>query len=109
MNALRSTATTVLRDLLATQPNTPEKMRFAWRIAAGPAMARAASVDWSIEKGLRVRPQSESWRREILRARPVLTARLGQLVGDDIAKRLIIANALHPDRQRRHERGPNEE
>jgi len=109
MNPLRSTATAVLRDLLSTQPNTSEKMEFAWRIAAGPAMARAATVDWSVDRGFRVQPRSDTWRREILRARPVLTERLGQLVGDDVARRLVIAPALHPDRRRGQHRGPSEE
>ena len=90
MDALRSTATAALRALLSTQPNTPEKMLFAWRIAAGPAMARAASVAWSAERGLRVRPRSDTWRREIVRARPVIVERLGQLVGADLARRFAV-------------------
>jgi len=90
MDALRSTATTALRDLLSTQPNTAEKMRFAWRIAAGPSMARAARIEWSAERGLTIRPQSETWRREIVRARPILVERIAQLVGRDAVRRFVV-------------------
>jgi hypothetical protein len=81
MQPLRDTATNVLRDLLATQPDTAAKVEFAWRLAAGPAMARATSIAWTDRGVLIVRARDAEWRREVLRARPTIAARLDRMLG----------------------------
>ncbi len=66
-------------------------MAFAWRIAAGPMLANAASVSWSDQDGrLVVRPRSEAWRHEIMRARPVILERIATLLGSDAVRSLSI-------------------
>lgn len=89
MDALRTASHSVLRELLDGQPDTPAKVRFAWRIAAGPALGRAAATSWS-DGVLRLRPQSAAWEREIRRARPMLTERLRQLLGPDTVRSIVI-------------------
>lgn len=86
-----ATATRALQALLAGQPNTPAKVAFAWRIAAGAAFARAADVDWSADGTLRVRARSTAWRREITRARPLILERLTALLGPDVVRRLVVS------------------
>jgi hypothetical protein len=81
MQPLRDTATNVLRELLAAQPDTAAKVEFAWRLAAGPALARATSIAWTERRVLIVRARDAEWRREVLRARPTIAARLGRMLG----------------------------
>ena len=90
MQPLRSTATVVMRELLSAQPNTPDKMTFAWRIAAGPGMGRAARIAWTGDGVLYVRARSETWRREIARGRPVILERLRQLLGPTVVRALVV-------------------
>ena len=90
MEPLNSTATNALRTLLATQPTTEAKVAFAWQIAAGPALGRAATTSWSSDGVLRVSARTGAWRDEIRRARPVILERLRHLLGPDVVHRLAI-------------------
>ena len=90
MDPLRSTATRALRSLLDAQPNTPAKIGFAWKIAAGPALSRASRLDWD-DGTLTVHAASENWRREVHRARPILVERLDQLLGAGVVRKIIVA------------------
>jgi hypothetical protein len=90
MRALRDTATTALSDLLAAQPTTPAKIEFAWRIAAGPALARATEVKWNGDGVLVVKPATPAWHREVTRACPMVTARLAQLLGRDVVRYIRV-------------------
>jgi hypothetical protein len=88
-----ATAARAVQTLLAGQPNTPAKIAFAWRVAAGAAFARAADVEWSSDGTLRVRPHSTAWRKEITRARPLILTRLATLLGPDVVRRLVVTGA----------------
>ena len=85
MKSLQSTASHALRALLDSQPTSPAKMSFVWRMAAGPAMARATSVRWREDGVLVVRASSPSWLKEIRRARPLLVGRMRDLAGDAVS------------------------
>ena len=75
MQSMRDAAPDVLREILASQPTTEAKVLFAWRMAAGPAMARAARAAWTPDGTLRLTPASGAGegpgqaRAEIWRAR----------------------------------------
>jgi predicted nucleic acid-binding Zn ribbon protein len=90
MQPLRDTANRVLRDLLAPQPTTAAKVTFAWRIAAGSALARATSVTWRDHGVLVVSARSDAWRREATRARPMLLTRLAALLGPDVVRTIRV-------------------
>jgi hypothetical protein len=77
----KDAATSVMRAVFAAQPDTPAKIECAWRIAAGPALARATTVSWTPDGVLVVHARSAAWRDEVVRARPTIAARLGYLVG----------------------------
>jgi hypothetical protein len=86
---LDATAVRAVRLALDAQPLTEAKVAFAWSLAAGPALARSASVTWH-GGTLSVRARSEAWRQEINRARPVIQARMAQLLGPDVVKHLRV-------------------
>ena len=92
MERLDLTAPRALRLALDTQPVTHGKVLFAWSLAAGPALARAASVTWQ-EGTLHVLAKSEPWRQELARARPVILSRLAALLGTGIVRTLTISGA----------------
>ncbi|MEO7192191.1 MAG: DciA family protein [Vicinamibacterales bacterium] len=90
MESLDRTAARALRTLLEAQPLTAAKVEFAWKIAAGPALARSASVSWSEDGRLAVRAKSEEWRHEIVRARPMILQRMAGLLGTGAVRSLIV-------------------
>ena len=65
-------------------------MSFVWKMAAGPAMARATTVRWRDEGILVVRASSPSWLREVRRARPILVGRMRELAGADVISGIEI-------------------
>jgi hypothetical protein len=89
MQPLKDTATRVLQDLLRGQPETPAKIEFAWRMAAGPALARATEVAWH-DHVLVVRARSEAWQREATRARTIVMARLAALLGPGVVRAIRV-------------------
>ena len=90
MEPLNFTAARAMRTLLANQPTTDAKIAFAWQVAAGPALGRAASVRWDVEGTLHVRPSTAAWTAEIRHARPILRGRMNELLGDEVVKRIEI-------------------
>ena len=90
LDALRSSATEALRRLLDSQPTSPAKVSFVWRMAAGPALAKAAETEWRDDGILLLRAKTPAWLRELRHARPVLTARIAELLGPGVMKRLVI-------------------
>jgi hypothetical protein len=91
LTKLDRTAVGALRQLLDAQPTTDAKVTFAWTIAAGPSLSRAATVSWSDSGTLYVRPRTDAWRREIVRARPVIVERVVALLGPDVVRRISVA------------------
>lgn len=88
---LDSTAPRALRLALAQQPTSEGKILFAWSLAAGPALSRAASARWE-DGTLRLTAKSDTWRRELLRARVEIMARLTSLLGPGIVRKLEISS-----------------
>jgi hypothetical protein len=101
MERLDATSTSVLRDILRDQPLTEAKVAFAWRVAAGPALARAATVSWSATGTLVVRADSSAWRLEVVRAKSLIAERLGVLLGRDVVRRIQV---VERDQAGRHPR-----
>jgi hypothetical protein len=91
MESLSQTSGRVLRGLMAAQPTTPAKIVFAWQIAAGPSLARAATAEAS-EGTLIVRAKSEAWAREIHIARPMILERMGHLLGPGVITKITVAD-----------------
>jgi hypothetical protein len=90
MERLDLTAGRAMRQLLAAQPNSEAKVVFAWRIVAGPTLTQASRVSWTSDGTLFVYAKSENWRKEIQRGRGVWLARLTQLLGEDVVRKVQI-------------------
>jgi hypothetical protein len=90
MERLDHAARGALKTMLDGQPTTEAKVSFAWMIAAGPALARAATVTWSEDGMLHVVARTEAWRQEFLRARPLIARRVADLVGPGVVRRIAI-------------------
>jgi Dna[CI] antecedent, DciA len=69
-----------IASLLSRAPLTREKVAFAWRLAVGPAIARATSVELQGTR-LDVSVSEGAWAREIRRARDIILQRLRQVLG----------------------------
>ena len=93
MEALDITATRALKLLLADQPTTAAKVAFAWTVAAGPQLGRAATTTWSEDGVLRVVARDDAWRREIARARTVISDRLSHLLGPGVVRTIEVRSA----------------
>lgn len=90
-----------MRLLLADQPLTPAKVRFAWTLVAGPAVARASVV--TFEDGtLTVRAKDDAWRQAVERARPAMLARLADFLGAGVVRAMTITS--EPTRHTLHHR-----
>jgi Dna[CI] antecedent, DciA len=103
MQSVRDTASDVLRDLLTHQPDSPAKVAFAYRMAAGAALARASIPAWTPDGTLRVRPATAAWQHELRRARPMIAERLKQMLGADVVRTFVIEapEPEEPGRRRR--------
>jgi len=80
----------VVVELLRRQPLSPAKVGFAWRTAAGPALARAATAELRDDGTIVVRATTAAWGREVERSRALLLARMREMLGPDVARRLIV-------------------
>jgi hypothetical protein len=89
MQPFQSFAAGVLAPVIRRQPASPARTTFAWMVAAGPAMARAATVD---ARGgtLFITPKDARWSREIARSCDVILPRVQQLLGADAVARITI-------------------
>ena len=75
----------VLAEILRKAPLTHDKVTFAWRTAVGPAVDKATSVDL-LNGVLYVVARDAVWQREVERSAPLIRARLGDLLGDDVVR-----------------------
>jgi hypothetical protein len=64
---------------------------FAWQIAAGPSLARAASAE-ATDGTLTVKAKSDAWAREIQVARPMILERMGHLLGPGVITKITVVD-----------------
>ena len=89
MQPIQQFSSRVLAELIRRQPASQEKTAFAWQVAVGPALARVTTVELE-QDVLRVRVSDARWTVEVRRARPIVLARLQQLLGPDAVTRVEI-------------------
>ena len=90
MEALSLTSTRVLRGMMAAQPTTAAKISFAWHIAAGVSLGRAATVECSPDGTLLVQAKSAAWGKEIHLARPTILERMTHLLGPGVVRKIKV-------------------
>jgi predicted nucleic acid-binding Zn ribbon protein len=89
VQSFQTFAPAVLAAAIRRQPASAARTAFAWSVAAGPALARAASVE-ARDGVLWVTPKDTRWSREIERSSATLLARVQTLLGSDEVKSLRI-------------------
>jgi hypothetical protein len=92
MESVSTTATHTIKQMLERRPLTAAKVVFAWRFAAGPALARSASAEWSADGTLILKARG-AWQREIERAIPVLKDRLAFLLGHQVVRKIVVTTS----------------
>lgn len=95
MLPVRDAMSSAVAQLLRDQPISPGKVGFAWRVAAGPALARATEVALDQRGVLHVVAQDPHWRKEIRHAAPVLQRRLADLLGAGVVKKVTVSRATN--------------
>lgn len=86
MDSSGSIADRVLPALLRSQPLTPEKVQFAWRISVGAAIDRATRVRLA---GATLLVTGEAkWLREIARSEALIVKRLQRMLGESVVRAL---------------------
>jgi len=94
-----------IAEVLRRQPLSPAKVTFAWRVVVGPAMARATEVAFEARGALRVTAADRHWTREIEAARPLILARLAELLGPGVVRTMPVRCPAGADRAERGTRG----
>ena len=93
MHPVQNIAASVLADIIRRQPPSRERTSFAWSVVAGPALARASSVE--LRAGiLFVTAKDARWAREVERARPGIRARLQSLLGSELRDLRVLLAAV---------------
>jgi predicted nucleic acid-binding Zn ribbon protein len=90
MHSIQSFSSGILLEIIRRQPASKEKTRFAWQLVAGPAIARATTVDLA-DGVLSVHCRDARWTCELARAREVVLTRLQRLLGHDAVTCLVIS------------------
>jgi predicted nucleic acid-binding Zn ribbon protein len=100
MQSISDAVPAALAALLERQPLSPAKVDFAWRVAVGPAVARATHVALDTEGALVVTTTDRHWTREVESARPLVLARLARLLGPNVVSRIVVRGPSASRRQR---------
>lgn len=100
MTAAGRCTTAALEMLLRDQPLSPGKVALAWSAAVGRAIAGVASVALDAEGTLAVTVADRHWARELNRSRPLITARMKQLLGDGAVTRIEVSSRTTPKQSR---------
>lgn len=89
MIPVRQVVPDAVAEIVRKAPLSPEKVAFVWRSVVGPAIAQAASVEWS-EGVLHVKAKDGAWQREIERSASIIRPRLDRLLGNGVVRYIDV-------------------
>lgn len=78
----------VVAEIIRKAPLTDEKVSFAWRLAVGPALAKATTVRLGSDGTLHVKAESAAWNDAIRKSIGLIRSRLAHFLGEDTVKRI---------------------
>jgi len=90
VHPLRDVMSPALVRLLADAPLSPGKVRFAWKLAVGPAVDRVTTATFRDNCHVGISVPDERWRAEVRRALPFIRRRLDALLGAEAVARITI-------------------
>jgi hypothetical protein len=78
----------VVADVIRKAPLSDEKVAFAWRLAVGPAVAKATKVRLDDKGTLHVSAEAPAWLDGVRQSVGLIRSRLAHYLGDDAVKRI---------------------
>lgn len=93
-----------LAPAIRQAPLTPEKVEFAWRVAGGPAIARATRVVLGEDRVLRVSGDDPQWLDAVRGMRGSLLRQLEPWLGPEAVATIEITGGTPPRRRRAQRR-----
>jgi hypothetical protein len=78
-----------LEAVLRRMPLTRDKVAFAWRVAVGPAVDRATTIDLR-DNVLYVSAKDRAWHQEIGRSIALIQKRLTALLGEHVVCKIHL-------------------
>jgi predicted nucleic acid-binding Zn ribbon protein len=91
MQPLNGFAAAAVMRAIRPAPLCDEKVGFAWRVAVGPALAKATTVRLDADGVLHVRAADPHWLPEVRRSAAVIQSRLEAALGADLVKRIKVS------------------
>jgi predicted nucleic acid-binding Zn ribbon protein len=79
---------TVVAEILRKAPLSPEKVTMAWRLAVGPAIAKATTVRLVSDGTLHIKAETPAWLAAVRKSTSLIHLRMGDLLGEDTVKKL---------------------
>ena len=83
----------VVAEVVRKAPMSDAKVAFAWRLAVGPALAKATTVRLGNDGTLYVAAESKAWLDSIRASVGLIRSRLAHYLGDDTVKRISYDDA----------------
>ena len=83
----------VVADVIRKAPLTDDKVSFAWRLAVGPAVAKATSVRLGSDGTLYLRADSPAWLDGVRQSVGLIRSRLAHYLGETAVKRIHYEDA----------------
>jgi predicted nucleic acid-binding Zn ribbon protein len=78
----------VVAEVIRKAPLTDAKVKFAWRLTVGPAIAKATQVRLGADGTLYVTAESNAWSDSVRASIGLIRSRLAHYLGDDAVKRI---------------------
>src|ERR1051325_901781 len=78
----------VVAEVIRKAPLTDEKVAFAWRLAVGPAIAKATTVRLGSDGTLYLTAESKAWVDSVRDSVGIIRSRLAHYLGDNAVKRI---------------------
>jgi predicted nucleic acid-binding Zn ribbon protein len=83
----------VVAEVIRKAPLTDEKVTFAWRLAVGPAVAKATKVRLGSDGTLYLSAESPAWLDGVRQSVGLIRSRLAHYLGDNAIKRISYDDA----------------
>lgn len=78
----------IVAAAIRNAPLTDEKVTLAWRLAVGPAIAKATTVRLVSDGTLHIKADTPAWLAAVRKSTSLIHIRMGDLLGEDLVKRL---------------------
>lgn len=83
----------VVAEVIRKAPLTDDKVAFAWRLAVGPALAKATSVRLGDDGTLYLKGDSPAWLDSVRSSIGMIRSRLAHYLGENVVKRISYDDA----------------